>query len=185
MYRHFFWCFWAVCFLLGGCSSAGRDPQPASVQSLLEKAGNDVAAQRFEPAMENALLALELSEGSPSLKVQALSTIVGIDIMTNRDEDAWKKALEAEDLARKHELRKELSAILISKAKLCSYAEISPETGRNDEGLGYATEALGLATEAGALEEQCEACYVIGSLYINKNRWSSPLDEEIYRTAGM
>lgn len=185
MYRHLFWCFWAVCFLLGGCSPAGKETQPASVQSLLEKAGNDVAAQRFEPAMEKALLALELSEGSPSLKVQALSTIVGIDIMTNRDEDAWEKALEAEDLARKHELRKELSAILISKAKLCSYAEISPETGRNDEGLGYATEALGLATEAGALEEQCEACYVIGSLYINKNRWSSPLDEEIYRTAGM
>ena len=123
MYRYIFWCFWAVCFLLGGCSSAGGDTQPEGVQSLLEKAGNDVAAQRFEPAMEKALQALELSEGNPSLKVQALSTIVGIDIMTNRDEDAWKKALEAEDLARKHELRKELSAILISKAKLCSYAE--------------------------------------------------------------
>ena len=76
MYRHLFWCFWAVCFLLGGCSSAGGDPQPASVQSLLEKAENDVAAQRFESAMEKALLALEQSEGSPSLKVQALSTIV-------------------------------------------------------------------------------------------------------------
>ena len=185
MYRYLFWGFWVFCFLLGGCKSPGGDAEPANVQSLLDKARNDVDFQRFEPALEKALLALELSEGTPSLKVQALSTIVVIGIMANRDEDAWKKALEAEVLARKHNLRKELSAILISKAKLCSYAEISPETGRNDEGLGYATEALDLALEAGALEEQCEACYIIGSLYINKNRWSSPLDDDIYRTAGM
>ena len=185
MFRHVFWRFWAVLFLLAGCSPAGKETLPTSVQSLLEKAGNDVASQRFEPAMEKALQALELSEGSPSLKVQALSTIIGIDIMTNRDEDAWKKALEAEDLAREHDLRKELSVILIAKAKLCSYAEISPETGRNDEGLDYAAEALSLASEANAPEEQCEASYIIASLYINKNRWSSPLDEDIYRTAGM
>ena len=31
---------------------------------------------------------------------------------------------------------------------------------------------------------EAEACYVIGSLYINKNRWSNPIDPEIYRTAG-
>ena len=35
-----------------------------------------------------------------------------------------------------------------------------------------------------AAEQQAEACYVIGSLYINKNRWNDPIDQDIYRTAG-
>ncbi|MBR5705244.1 MAG: hypothetical protein IKX21_04670, partial [Deltaproteobacteria bacterium] len=72
----------------------------------------------------------------------------------------------------------------ISKSKLCSYAEISPETGRNDEGLDYAKEALALAEDVGIPEQQAEACYVIGSLYINKNRWSDPIDPDLYRMAG-
>ena len=104
--------------------------------------------------------------------------------MTSRDADAWEKALEAEAIARENGFTEELSGILISKAKLCSYAEISPETGRNDEGLSYATEALSLAGEAGAIEKECEACYIIASLYINKNRWSDPIDKDIYRLAG-
>jgi DNA-binding NarL/FixJ family response regulator len=154
------------------------------VASLLDASSKDVASQNFDAAMEKALEALSLSDGNPSLRVQALSTIVGIDIMASRDDDAWDKALEAETIAREHGLKKELSSILVSKAKLCSYAEISPETGRNDEGLSYANEALSLAEEADALEQQCEACYVIASLYINKNRWNDPVDKEIYETAG-
>ena len=92
--------------------------------------------------------------------------------------------MEAESLARENGFAEELSSILISKAKLCSYAEISPETGRNDEDLSYAAEALSLAEEAGAIEQKCEACYIIASLYINKNRWSDPIDKDIYRLAG-
>ena len=136
--------------------------------------------------MDKALRALELSRESGSAldEVQALEAIVGVDIMASRDADAWEKALEAEAIARKEGFKKELAGILVSKAKLCSYAEISPETGRNDEGLDYATEALSLAREAGAVEEECEACYIIGSLHINKNRWSDPIDPDIYRTAG-
>ena len=152
--------------------------------AILAEAAQDVSAQHFDNAMENALRALELSAGDPLLKVQSLSTIVGIDIMASRDADAWEKALEAETIAREYGFKKELAEILISKAKLCSYAEISPETGRNDEGLEYATEALHLAEEVDAVEEQSEACYIIGSLYINKNRWSDPIDPDIYRTAG-
>ena len=154
--------------------------------SLLGDAAKDIASQRFDAAMEKALQALELARAheDPLLEVQALSTIVGVDIMTSRDADAWEKALEAEAIAREHDYKKELSALLISKAKLCSYAEISPQTGRNDEGLSYATEALTLANQADAPEQQCEACYVIASLYINKNRWADPIDEDLYRTAG-
>ena len=156
----------------------------SQVTFLIDASSVDVASQNFDAAMEKALVALTLSEGNPQLQVQALSAIVGIDIMASRDDDAWAKALEAEALARQHGLKKELAGILISKAKLCSYAEISPETGRNDEGLTYAQEALQVATEADAIEQQCEACFIIGSLYINKNRWNNPVDPDIYRTAG-
>ena len=180
---------WVAAIFAGltACSRAGH-PGPSEhtdkVVSLIEASSNDVASQNFDAAMEKALEALSLSGDDPQLHVQALSTIVGIDIMASRDEDAWDKALEAEALARRCGFKKELSGILISKAKLCSYAEIAPGTGRNDEGLSYATEALSLARKADAVEEQCEACYVMASLYINKNRWSNPIDQEIYRTAG-
>lgn len=177
----------AVVAGLVACRPGGQSVQEETatrVSSLLGQSSDDVSSQHFDAAMEKALQALELSSGDPSLKVQSLSTLVGIDIMASRDEDAWEKALEAESIAREHGLKKELSGILISKAKLCSYAEISPETGRNDEGLKYAGEALSLAQEANAVEQQCEACFVIASLYINKNRWNAPIDRNIYLTAG-
>ena len=117
-------------------------------------------------------------------EVQALYSITGIDIMATRDADAWEKAIEAEAIARRQGFSKELSQILIAKAKLCSYAEISPETGRNDEGLVYAQEALALAERIEAVEQEAEACYIIGSLYINKNRWNDIIDQEIYELAG-
>ena len=166
------------------CRQTGNDtPQPSAVK-LIEQAAKDVASQKFEQAMQKSLKALELSEDAPLMQIKALSSIVGVDIMTSRDADAWEKALEAEELARKHGHNKELAGILISKAKLCSYAEISPETARNDEGLEYAKEAIGIASKEGYSEEEAEANLVAGSLYINKNRWSNPIDLEIYRTAG-
>jgi DNA-binding CsgD family transcriptional regulator len=145
-----------------------------------------VSNQDFEAAMEKALHALEISRlrEYPLGEVQALYTLTGIDIMTSRDADAWEKAVEAEAIARRHGFSKELSEILIAKAKLCSYAEISPETGRNDEGLSYAQEALAIAERAEHVEQEAEACYVIGSLYINKNRWNDPIDNELYELAG-
>jgi len=172
---------------VAACSPETKETRQTTadqVQVLIDEASQDVGSQNFENAMANALRALELAGEDPELKVKALSAIVGIDIMGSRDADAWQKAVEAEAVAREHGLKKELADILISKAKLCSYAEISPETGRNDEGLAYATEALALATEVDAVEQQAEAYYIIGSLYINKNRWSNPIDDEIYRIAG-
>ena len=155
-------------------------------ETLLLEAQRDVQEQRYDHAMEKALGALEVArhEGDKKQEVKALQTIVGIDIMSSHDADAWEKALQAEEIARKHGFKEELAGILISKAKLCSYAEISPETGRNDEGLSYVGEALKLAQETGAVEQEAEACFVIGSLYINKNRWNDPIDQALYRMAG-
>ena len=179
-----------ILFCAVACRSAGEDAArsvlAAEVTSLIDSASNDLKNQDFEAAMEKALRALDVSrkEGYSLGEVQALYSITGIDIMTTRDADAWEKAVEAEAIARRKGFSKELSQILIAKAKLCSYAEISPETGRNDEGLTYAQEALALAERVDAVEQEAEACYVIGSLYINKNRWNDIIDQEIYELAG-
>ena len=176
-----------VAILLTACHPSHRSDAGASrADILIEEAERDIRSQSFDSAMQKALDALAFSResGDKAGKVKALQTIVGIDIMTSRDADAWEKALEAEGIARKHGLDKELAGILISKAKLCSYAEISPETGRNDEGLEYANEALRIAEAIKEPELEAEACFIIGSLYINKNRWSDPIDQGIYRTAG-
>ena len=103
----------------------------AHVISRLEEASQGIDARNFDGAMEKALQALTLSEGDPLLTVSTLHTIIGIDIMASRDDDAWEKAMAAEAIAREHGFKKELADILIAKDKLCSYAEISPETGRN------------------------------------------------------
>ena len=169
------------------CQPSQKSEDTASqATALIEEANRKVAEQDFDAAMEKALRALEAAREDESAEeeVKAFQCIVGIDIMSSHDADAWEKALEAEAIARKRGLQKELAGILISKAKLCSYAEISPETGRNDEGLEYANEALAIAESIGAVEQEAEACYVIGSLYINKNRWNDPIDLELYRTAG-
>lgn len=180
----------ALLLCVGACRSseedAARSVLAAEVTSLIDSASNDLKNQDFEAAMEKALRALDVSrkEGYSLGEVQALYSITGIDIMATRDADAWEKAVEAEAIARRKGFSKELSQILIAKAKLCSYAEISPETGRNDEGLTYAQEALALAERVDAVEQEAEACYVIGSLYINKNRWNDIIDQEIYELAG-
>ena len=177
-------------FCVSACRYADNDTSRSAlaeeVTRLVDGAGQDVSNQDFEAAMEKALHALEISRsgGYPLGEVQALYAITGVDIMTSRDDDAWEKAVEAEAIARRHGFGKELSQILIAKAKLCSYAEISPETGRNDEGLGYAREALAIAERTEVVEQEAEACYVIGSLYINKNRWNDPIDPELYELAG-
>ena len=177
----------ALCAACAACKagpSASSGTGPSGVSELIAESDRLLASQDFDGAMERSLRALELSADDPLLQVQSLMSIVGVDIMASRDADAWEKAVQAEAIARKNGFDKELSGILIAKAKLCSYAEISPETGRNDEGLSYAREALALAGKVDAPEQQCEACYVMGSLYINKNRWNDPIDPELYRTAG-
>ena len=177
----------ALLLLLPSCRSYRAEKNtypPHSCIELLDQASVSLSRQEYDLAMEKALKALELSADDPSLKVKALSSIVNIDIMTSRDEDAWEKALQAEEIAREHGLKKDLCVALIAKAKLCSYAEISPETGRNEEGLGYIQEALAIARELKDAELEAEASIITGTFYVSFNRWSDPIDKNLYRTAG-
>ena len=107
-----------------GCGESGLgnvSGEGWNVSFLVEEASRDIENQRFDTAMVKALKALEMAQkaGSAKDEVNALSCITGIDIMTSRDDDAWEKATQAEALARKNSLKKELAGILISKAKLC------------------------------------------------------------------
>ena len=175
----------ALLLLLPSCKPQTEDnTYPPHCKELLDQASVFLSRQEYDVAMENALKALELSADVPSLKVKALCAIANIDIMTSRDEDAWEKALQAEEIARQHGFKRDLCVALIVKAKLCSYAEISPETGRNEEGLGYIQEALTIARELKDAELEAEASIITGTFYVSFNRWSDPIDKKLYRTAG-
>ena len=93
-------------------------------------------------------------------KVIRILEEISADITSTDFDAAWNKAQKAEAIAKKHNLDKELAAVLVSKAKLCNHI---------DEGLEYAQEALRLAQDNDAPEVQCEACYTICSLYLNNN----------------
>ena len=89
----------ALCGCVSACSSSSiMSNSDEDVPTLLEEASRSIDAQDFEKAMDMALQALSLSEASPILKVRTLHTIVGIDIMASRDDDAWKKALRRKTL---------------------------------------------------------------------------------------
>ena len=78
-----------LCGCVSSCSSSSRKSNSdEAVPTLLEEASRNIDAQDFDAAMDKALQALSLSEANPILKVRALHTIVGIDIMASRDDDA-------------------------------------------------------------------------------------------------
>ena len=89
----------ALCGCVSSCSSSSRMSNPdEAVPTLLEEASRSIDVQDFDAAMDKALQAMSLAEANPILKVRALHTIVGIDIMASRDDDAWKKALRRKTL---------------------------------------------------------------------------------------
>ena len=62
-----------IALLLAACSPVSdRNDARAGVPALLAEAAQDVSAQHFDNAMENALRALELSAGDPLLKVSGV-----------------------------------------------------------------------------------------------------------------
>ncbi|MBQ6044346.1 MAG: hypothetical protein IJL42_02345, partial [Bacteroidales bacterium] len=81
--------------LISACHPAAVLPGDGA-DVLLQEVAQDLDNQRFEAAMEKALLSLEIARASGEElgEVKALQALVGIDIMASRDEDAWEKALE-------------------------------------------------------------------------------------------
>jgi len=76
-----------------------------------------------------------------------------------------------------------LAKSLAVKGRLCSFAEISEESNRNDEGIAYADEAIAIAEENGLVNQLAEALYAKADLLINKNRWVKVIDRSLYKEA--
>lgn len=89
----------ALCGCVSSCSSSSRiSNSDEAVPALLEEASRSIDAQDFEKAMDMALQALSLSEANPILKVKALHTIVGIDIMAAATTMPGRKPLRRKTL---------------------------------------------------------------------------------------
>ena len=73
-----------------GTDAVQPDVLSQDISALIADSERDVQSQRFDSAMEKALSALDLSRKNDYAlgEVRALSTVVGIDIMTSRDADA-------------------------------------------------------------------------------------------------
>lgn len=154
-------------------------------KSLLSESRAAVERQDYDAATGLAAQALEAARVAslPQQECRALLALAGADIATSRDSVAWIHAEAAEKLARRGDWPDLLSRALANKAQICSYAEVSPDFNRNDEGLGYATEAFKTAEIAGHPELKATALYAISSLLTNKNRWNNPPEKTLYAEA--
>lgn len=175
--------FLIVLLLAGACSrtpaSSGRDVR---LDRCIEKAD----AREFDNAMELAVQCLSDAEhdGDPFRKADALCVVSLIDLLASRDAQAWKNACEAEDIARGGGMDSLLSVSLILKGRVCSYANISADSNRDDEAIAYLTEALDIASRKDLSRQHVEACYHLSEVYVNKNRWNTVLVPEFYDKAG-
>lgn len=174
---------WAL-FLLAGCSHFSTEEQQ-DVGTLLGRSRELIAAQEFDAAMDMAVKALSKAEqdGDREMKAEALCTVSLVDLMATRDAQSWEKASEAERIARSGPFPRQLCEALILKGRVCSYAEISEETSRNDEALQYLMEAYQVSMDKNLPEEHVQSCYHLSEIYVNKNRWNKILVPEFYRKA--
>lgn len=173
-----------VLFLFAGCNRIPKEEKP-DIDALLNRSRELVTSQEFDAAMEVAVKALSKAEESHdrAKKAEALCTVSLIDLMAMRDAQSWDNACAAEKIARSDQLLQSLCEALILKGRVCSYAEISEETSRNDEALIYLMEAYQVSMDNDLPREHVIACYHISEIYVNKNRWNHTLVEEYYQKA--
>lgn len=171
-------------FLFAGCSRMPMEEQP-DIDALLERSRELAASQEFDAAMDVAVKALSEAEESRvrAKKAEALCTVSLIDLMAMRDAQSWENACAAEKIARSDHLLKPLCNALILKGRVCSYAEISEETNKNDEALLYLMEAYQVSKDNNLPEEHVQSCYHLSEIYVNKNRWNKTLVPEYYQKA--
>ena len=160
------------------CRSGGKED---SWDELLRESDRLASIQEWEPATEYALKALSAgnSVGSRSL---ALSRLASLDIMTWRDAQGWEHAVEAERLARQDGTDSLISAALLQKGRLQLCGAITEGEAQDADALATLQEALSFAASNPSL--QSEILLQISQAYIGLNRFSSPVDPEIYAKAG-
>ncbi len=162
------------------CHSNGKGAE--SWRALIEESDRLAAGQDWEQATEYALKALsapDLTDGGKSL---CLSRLAALDIITWRDAQGWEHAVEAERLARESGTDTLVAAALLQKARLQLCGAITEGEAQDKEALETLQEALGFA--AGSPSLKADILLQTSQAYIGLNRFSDPIDKEIYARAG-
>ena len=170
--------------LFVGCSHYTAE-ENQNLSDFLLRTDELISSQDYEAAMDIAVEALSKAEESRDIqmKAEALCTVSLIDLMATRDAQSWENACAAEQIARSNRLPRPLCKALILKGRVCSYSEISEDTGRNDEAIGYLSEAYQVSMDNNLLREHVQACYHLSEIYVNKNRWNKTLVPYFYQKA--
>ena len=176
-----------ILFLCQSCGKEIEIRQGRQVSEILEEAEKLTSQSRYDEAVGLAFEALRISENGEEDRInQSKShlTLSKLFLQTSRDSLSWEHADAAEELAIRERNDSLRAAALLLKGKICSYATISAESNRDDEGIGYLEEALNLS-EANRWDGiSIEACYFLCEIYVNKNRFNDIIDRDLYNKAG-
>lgn len=157
----------------------------ARISKLLEESSR-IAKSRsdYDKATKLAIEAIELADKSSDqcMKSYALSRLALLDIMTWRDAQGYEHAVEAEKLARDCGTDTLIAHALFAKGKLLVVGGITELEARDDEAVKYFQEAYSLA--GNCTELKVDILFQLSQAYVNKNRFNSPIDQDIYDMAG-
>lgn len=169
---------------IGLVAASCRDSasENASWRNLLARSDRLAAIQEWEPAMEYAIKALSASDLTDGGKSLALSRLASLDIMTWRDAQGWEHATEAERLARSEGTDSLISVALLQKGRLQLCGAITEGEAQDEEALATLQEALSYASSNPNL--QADILLQISQAYIGLNRFTDPIDQDIYAKAG-
>ena len=162
------------------CRPDGRGAD--SWGALLSESDRLAAGQDWEQATEYALKALSAPDLTDGGKSFCLSRLAALDIITWRDAQGWEHALEAEHLARAAGTDTLIAAALLQKARLQLCGAITEGEAQDKEALETLQEALGYASGSPSLK--ADILLQTSQAYIGLNRFSDPIDKEIYAKAG-
>lgn len=169
----------ALVIMLSSCCGEVRDE---SWQGLLAESDRLSALREWEPATEYAIKALSAKDLTDGGKALALSRLASLDIMTWRDAQGWEHALEAESLARKEGTDSLIAIALLQKGRLQLCGAITEGEAQDADALETLQDALDHATESPNL--QADILLQISQAYIGLNRFSDPIDKDLYAKAG-
>ena len=165
--------------MLSSCRGGAKED---SWRGLLSESDRLAALQQWEPATEYALKALSAADLTTGGKSLALSRLASLDIMTWRDAQGWDHAVEAERLARQDGTDSLISIALLQKGRLQLCGAITEGEAQDAEALETLQEALSHAS--GIPNLQADILLQISQAYIGLNRFSSPIDPDLYSKAG-
>ena len=164
--------------MVSSCYVNGKED---SWRELLAESDRLASMQEWESATEYAIKALSMSDLAGS-KALALSRLASLDIMTWRDAQGWEHAVEAERLARQDGADSLIAIALLQKGRLQLCGAITEGEAQDAQALETLQEALDYAADSPNL--QADILLQISQAYIGLNRFSDPIDPEIYAKAG-